>query len=118
MTPRPICALLLFFIFGTAARAEDSTTAPAPQVQKPAQLSFEVEPSAHTRCLELVYNRYATRGQSARNAWNNAVRDCSDGMDVSCVERAYRHYAALGQSDTQAYNNARRDCRTLTQRRW
>ena len=111
-------SILAFMFSGLLVAADTSQPQPPqPAPQQPPQISTEVPQTAQTRCLQLIYNRYITRGYSPQASWNNAIRDCgAGGIDVSCLDMAYRHYAAMGQSDNQAYNNARRDCRSLIPR--
>jgi hypothetical protein len=108
-----IPSLIFFAAISGAARAQDFSQRSQSQ---PAPPSLDIPQSPQTQCLQLTYNRYVTRGVSAQNAWNNAVRDCSFGIDLSCVEFAYRHHLSQGRSDSQAYNNALRDCRNLIRR--
>jgi hypothetical protein len=104
-----ITSAFSIMVLSTALHAADTSLPQPPQPPK----STDVPQTTQTRCLQLVYNRYITRGFSVNTSWNNALRDCgSGGIDVSCLDMAYKHYASMGQSDNQAYNNARRDCRT------
>ena len=107
---------VLLISFSGAEYAQDFSSRgqmqpqPAPEVNEPR--------SPQAQCLSMIYKRYLSRGLSAQNAWNNALRDCGSGIDLSCMDLAYRHYLSQGQRDSQAYNNAMRDCRSLSYGRW
>jgi hypothetical protein len=111
-------ALWIMVLGGALHAADTSQPQPVqPAPLQPPQLSTEVPQTNQTRCMQLIYNRYVTRGFSPQASWNNAIRDCgAGGIDVSCLDAAYKHYVSMGQNDNQAYNNARRDCRSLIPR--
>jgi hypothetical protein len=67
-------------------------------------------------CISAAYQHYLQLGAQPQNAWNDAVRDCQNGVDPSCIQFAQQHYLQQGMNAANAWSTAVRDCRTITPR--
>lgn len=108
--PHLFCVILLSLSALPLRAATDRTEVPPVPTSQNAPVAPQ---SQAVTCLDSAYQHYLQSGITPQNAWNDAVRDCQNGVDPACIQRAQQHYIELGESPNTAWSNAVRDCRTV-----